>query len=897
MLSNQVKFVKNTSESVDVSKNAVCTNDTEDICNNVRLEKGYVFECEHCSIPYASEYGFNMHLKTVHSAKKIRCQFCQRVFYQQALLDKHIKDEKKLCKNKIVKKLRKRSEKVKSLFVNDDKKNVKDEDVVTIDIDEIVASSDNEITLSKIVASNGEEITVTINKDDINNVNDAFNPNKNNAPPIENDDARKTQIKCDFCHKTFKRKTSLNQHLKIVHSAKKISCRDCDKKFLQQSSLDKHYPNCRIGRIKKEDLVCEFCDKIFHCKLNINKHLVNMHSAQKKFTCQKCNQQFYQKSCLDRHASENGTTCQKDRCRCPKCNTPHHMKRKISRCSLCVKKFRTEEALRLHVLVHLGQKPFQCSICSKKFKFARELRNHSKYHTEKQNKCPKCSLMLFKKSDLKVHFLKKHLYITNEDLICKFCNTIFDQNLDLKQHIWKDHFNRLENKTGDDKLTKIKDAVDDNVEIKIDNLAGDTIGDVIVNEIEDATDIRMENVAEENMFKKIDYKIDCEQMEVQSPFLCKFCTREFKEEKSYNRHLMLHYNVDMYACHHCDEKYASKTNYHTHVRTVHLKSDGFQCYTCDRDFAKVRKEIPKDSGSVECSFCFLKFTSKLSLTNHMKKHDKDFPYKCRDCHQNFRFRDELISHIENNLCPKPIQCEYCPRRFEKRHYAYHLEKHAAEAKTKYQCDFCSKRFFSEQELFVHLKLHTTPKPFRCSYCDKSFIVKNALNKHLRSHLKQKSDCKICNEVIYSKSLLAKHLLDHFIDRPIDCDLCIDKYSDFVTHYFGHFDEPRFHCLHCNEKFYLQKVLDSHILIHSNDVLSNNDQQIVYQNINENHQELHISHVEMEVETIPLDQRSDSYEIQMMDFDASGQIQISEQEICIKSSNGESQSQYVEFNQL
>ena len=662
-----------------------------------------------------------------------------------------------------------------------------------------------------------------------------------------------SMLSCIYCDESYSNYRSMKAHLKNVHSidykckksnqksnklgkikkTKKSSAdRDADKLITKDGPLNDEKvtgnpKGVKTKRGPKENALCDICGMKFKCLVIRDMHFVEEHSLEKNLKCDKCDQAFYRQSCLDEHLARDSSECKPEECRCSPCSK--NQKKTIS-CHLCDKKLRNQNTYKEHLAKkHLGDRPFKCLVCKKGFNTREILRKHSFIHTGYDNKCTSCDKVFFKRFNLKMHFLKNHFGMDDKDLSCRVCDRRFDDNKELKRHVWSEHLNGLRGK--------------------------------------------LEEVLPENVKKSI--RSDPDHTNSNTPCKCHLCEKSFGNEFILKRHIMDHYNVRMFACHHCEQTFSSLSKIRTHLNYDHT---GFRCYTCDRIKSDMRR--PKtDEGPLVCNYCFKRFTTKMVLTSHFnRKHSKkDQPYECRDCHSNFKLKEELMSHIQNNLCLKPIQCEYCPRKFTQAVYKDHLQMHAQKSHASYRCDKCSKKFFNQTKFIKHQKYHDAPQTYSCSHCDKSFGSKLILNRHIKFHMEQKTQCKMCSKEIFGKSLLVKHMLDHFIDRPIDCEECRNKYCDFLVHFLGHFDEPKFHCLHCQDKFYLQTDLDYHILIHSEDVLSNSKEQIDEYRPNNVYmkQNLQDTQSEVSVHNITLDQMSESYEIQMVDLDGPSQVQFYE----------------------
>lgn len=81
------------------------------------------------------------------------------------------------------------------------------------------------------------------------------------------------------------------------------------------------------------------------------------------------------------------------------------------------------------------------------------------------------------------------------------------------------------------------------------------------------------------------------------------------------------------------------------------------------------------------------------------------------------------------------------------------------------CHICGKRLLSEQRLRVHIKTHSTLRPYTCSQCGKSFTRKATLNFHQNIHRGVKPyACNVCPKSFADPSALRRHKSIHRVVR-------------------------------------------------------------------------------------------------------------------------------------
>uniref|UniRef100_A0A0L8GTW0 C2H2-type domain-containing protein n=1 Tax=Octopus bimaculoides TaxID=37653 RepID=A0A0L8GTW0_OCTBM len=127
--------------------------------------------------------------------------------------------------------------------------------------------------------------------------------------------------------------------------------------------------------------------------------------------------------------------------------------------------------------------------------------------------------------------------------------------------------------------------------------------------------------------------------------------------------------------------------------------------------------------------------------------------------------------------------------------------------TEYRCDFCSKTFLSEHELFTHTEIH--------KICGKCFASNGDLNRHRRIHMGAKSfQCDVCGKSFVSNSDLTSHNRIHSGGKAFHCEICGKSFnynSKLVIHRRIHTGEKPYHCEICGKSFVGNNYLTKYIL--------------------------------------------------------------------------------------
>nr|CAI5868646.1 unnamed protein product [Callosobruchus analis] len=646
---------------------------------------------------------------------------------------------------------------------------------------------------------------------------------------------------CTHCDATFKRKSSLDNHLIKQHpnfissvTNKIHKCTKCSYETTISSHLKSH-----LSKHSETPAICTF-SKCLHCKASFRKkislddHILKNHPnfvssvTSKVHKCTKCNFETTMCTHLKRHlmthAETPGTCTHCDRSFRSKSLLDNHLIKKhpkfissvtnkIHKCTVCSYETTISTNLRNHLLIHTKTSAI-CRFCQAMFKSKTSvddhiLRKHPTFIasvTSKIHECAKCTFKTVYTNNLKIHSLR-HL---QDSRACLQCNTIFKRQITLDEHILRRHPNYIScvtSKIHECTLCAFKTT-----------LSGRFKKHLLKHSEPSSTcthcnlTFKRKHWLDNHVIRKHPNFIDSVTSKVHECILCGFKTTI---SAYFKRHMLKHPETSS-NYRFCQATFKSKTSVDDHILRKHPNF-----------IASVTSKIH------ECAKCTFKTVYANNLKIHSFSKSRD-GRACLQCNAIFKRQTTLDEHILrthpnsiSSVTSKLHECTQCAFKTTARgRLKKHLLKHS---ETKITCPHCKAKFRRRTLLDNHvIKKHpnfvssVTSKIYKCTKCAFETTINTHLKRHSLKHTETRRACTHCDQTFKRKYLLDNHVLKKHpnvissaINKIYKCTEC--NYETTISaslrrHMKVHSKTlPNLTCVQCNTTFKRKIFLDDHIV--------------------------------------------------------------------------------------
>ncbi|XP_063371545.1 zinc finger protein 484-like [Cydia amplana] len=225
---------------------------------------------------------------------------------------------------------------------------------------------------------------------------------------------------------------------------------------------------------------------------------------------------------------------------------------------------------------------------------------------------------------------------------------------------------------------------------------------------------------------------------------CQLCGFSFETFGSIERHMNTHFRN--YVCKDCGTGFVTKYRLKVHIKSMHV------------------------GGSFPCEICKKVYTTQQKYKNHVDTvHKLVKRFKCPKCPERFSEYFRRQKHLVqiHNLAPLQYKCNVCDKSFDRRYtLSRHMKRDHLEERD-YQCQLCSYKCFTNNELTVHMIKHNGERIFECAVCKKSYARKKTLKEHMRIHNNDRRfACAVCGQAFVQKCSLKGHIKTHHIEYSL-----------------------------------------------------------------------------------------------------------------------------------
>ncbi|TDL26695.1 hypothetical protein BD410DRAFT_531543 [Rickenella mellea] len=164
------------------------------------------------------------------------------------------------------------------------------------------------------------------------------------------------------------------------------------------------------------------------------------------------------------------------------------------------------------------------------------------------------------------------------------------------------------------------------------------------------------------------------------------------------------------------------------------------------------KLVCGDQKRYRCIFagCNKAYKKPSRLQEHERSHTGERPFVCSTCSKSYLRESHLQAHVRTHMpaSARPLVCQVdgCEKRFwTNQHLKFHEKLHFDEKPFKCTHAECERSYSKQSQLRAHIaSVHCPPgtKSFRCEHsnCEKSFATSQKLRAHVKTHDEKRYTC-------------------------------------------------------------------------------------------------------------------------------------------------------------
>ncbi|XP_064117269.1 zinc finger protein 62 homolog [Macrobrachium nipponense] len=529
-------------------------------------------------------------------------------------------------------------------------------------------------------------------------------------------------------------------------------------------------------------------------------------------------------------------------------------------CSLCGKKYHSEEILRQHEALHSGKKNFPCTVCGKEFSREHSMLTHKRIHTEEKNfKCDLCGKGFYWKSCLRRHM---DVHIDDKDFTCPICGKVFVNKsyvaghmavhtgekkfkceicgkgfsfkVSLRKHtVLHTQGRQKAGVCGKESfqqstlhLHQVGMSLGSTTSLPLDSTGSVELGDKEKTSPSQDSDNTIDNLVHSDQGL---CSSECDKMQTNPK---DFANPKNVQADNYTGNLSYSTKSEF---EHLEEK-KQNGNFNVPADSVVVKDSSQGSGTgspivgssinhpvlCGTNSKTVSGTTATSSSSTVSETVIA--GSNISVSeqnadhiNEIKPPDLNRKYGCIVCGKRFHSKANLLRHEMIHSGKKNFPCGICGKEFSREYNLInHRRIHTAEKN--YKCDLCGKEFYWKSCLTRHMGVHIDEKDFTCPICGKVFFNKSYVRGHMVVHTGEKRfKCEICGKGFSFKVSLKKHKIMHTNEKNVKCDICGKEFfqkSNLNLHRAVHTSKKKFVCEFCGKIFSSKVLLVDHVALHT-----------------------------------------------------------------------------------
>lgn len=208
----------------------------------------------------------------------------------------------------------------------------------------------------------------------------------------------------------------------------KLTCTSCNQQFVNKTTMEKHLRSHEFGFLQSA-YECDICERNIKSKKDLLDHMRKKH-AERKYACKLCNKKFKNPAYVFVHMRVHVVD-----------PTKSQLFDEPQPCHICGKEFVSKVNYARHIKSHaFGFLPpvYDCDICGDKINNKKDLSDHMRLHAQPKYECKLCGKKFKRKSYMEIHYRihnNVHPFICAVSFVNDFSIEFLLKKLFLKRYV------------------------------------------------------------------------------------------------------------------------------------------------------------------------------------------------------------------------------------------------------------------------------------------------------------------------------------------------------------------------------------------------------------------------------------------------------------------------------